>query len=82
MKIPNCPLHFCFDFLPKGSSYAVGLFDNLEDAIAASTELASEDMCGCRNPCQRLTKNSKDIDWYEPHERNLDKAGLSYDHFC
>lgn len=39
---------------------------------------------GCRNPfgrCSRLDPDTGDGDYYEPHEPNLEEAGLPWFHF-
>jgi hypothetical protein len=81
--IPDCPKHFCFFFRPAGTHHHDGLFNSVEEALRAPYTVALCDECGSGvfGPCRRETRNPAHYDWYEPHEPNLDKAGLPHDHF-
>ena len=73
-----CPGHYCFFWRKAGTKFAAGLHDNLEAAIEAAVEV-TEDRCGCSfGTCLRLEPAAENRDWYEPHEPNLEAAGLPW----
>lgn len=80
--IPDCPGRFCFHFMPAGTRFAKGVFENIEDASTSSNAIALFDMCGCSfGRCCRESKDVAHADWYEPHEPNLEKAGLPHNYY-
>jgi len=80
--IPDCPGRFCFHFLPAGTHFVDGVFEKLQEALSAANAVAPRDMCSCSfGRCRRESKDAAHTDWYEPHEPNLEKAGLPRDHF-
>lgn len=69
-------------FLPAGSHFAPESYTDLDEALANANVAVIHDQCGCTfGRCQRWSKNTDDNDWYEPHEPNLERAGLGHDHF-
>ncbi len=77
----QCPGSFCFHWLPRGTSFASGMHEHLEAALAKARSVETE-RCACPSgSCTRLDPFKGDDDRYEPHERNLARQGLPWFHF-
>jgi hypothetical protein len=80
VDIPECPKHFCFNFIEAGMYFSSGIFNSLDEALESANVVALQDRCSWSG-CRRWTRNASDSDFYEPYEPELDKAGLAHDHF-
>ncbi|EGO64681.1 hypothetical protein [Acetonema longum] len=77
----ECPKEFCFFWCEKNSSFAPGLYTNLEEAMQAA-KIVHESFCSCSfGICLRNPLRQGERDRYEPHEPNLDAAGLPHFYF-
>lgn len=73
-----CPRQFCFHFVRAGARFAPGLHRRLDEAVTAADVVAG-DQCGWSGGrCVRLGVAGADGDWYEPHEPELERAGLPW----
>jgi len=78
-----CSEKYCFNWEVPGGRSSPGLHNNLATALSKSV-LVSESGCGwSQGTCIRDSKKLGEgtADYYEPHEPNLRKAGLSVYHF-
>jgi hypothetical protein len=83
-EIPSpteCPGKFCFFWLERGSRFAKGLYNDLDEALN-HTAIVQDNQCGCSfGICRRLDPGSSNKDWYEPNEVRLEEAGLPWFYF-
>ncbi len=76
-----CPQEFCFNWRSPGSLVALGLHEDVEAALSALVPV-TEGHCGWTlGLCTRLDSKDNDRDYYEPHEPNLERAGLPWFYF-
>ena len=79
-----CPEEFCFFWKEKGSGFALGLYNNLDEALMAIKPV-EKSFCGCNfGKCIRNKENIEFCEvnnWYEPSEPVLEKAGLPWFYF-
>ena len=81
-----CPREYCFHWVaaggkaaPPGRRYASSL-EMLRDSV--NWPVWPEGGCGCSfGLCKRLSSAAGDADYYEPHEWNLERAGLPWFYF-
>src|SRR5262245_52812435 len=77
----ECPKEFCFFWVKRGSRFAKGLDNDLEEALNHAA-LMQGDQCGCSfGICRRLDPINGNKDWYEPNEVKLEEAGLPWFYF-
>ena len=77
----ECPKEYCFHWRVEGAYISPGLHKSLESALDKG-KLVSESFCGCSfGICLRNELKKGTIDWYEPHESNLEKFRLPWFYF-
>jgi hypothetical protein len=77
----ECPRHFCFLWIERGSRVAEGLYNSIDEALN-HVAFVQDDQCGCSfGVCSRLDPINGSNDWYEPNEMKLEKAGLPWFYF-
>ena len=80
----KCPEKYCFHWVSIEDKHLPYLYKNIYRAYKTSnkTRPVKKGYCGCSfGVCARLDIEKNNKDWYEPHEPQLEKNGLSHNHF-
>ncbi len=77
----ECPEEFCFNWAPKGSKVALGIYPSVAESLKALVPVSEGTCVWSFGLCRRLYPHPGLCDHYEPHEPKLERHGLPWFYF-